>query len=101
MVSVALFKGHRQTIFGAPGGLQPRLVTFWPADVRHRFAAVAETARDIRRSLLPLIFPPEQSATRRSSRRNVDQLAPAHHRIGGRDANRSIFRGPQRAPSRK
>src|SRR4051794_2384450 len=64
-------------------------------------AAVAETARDIRRNLLPLASPPEQSATRPSSHRNVDQSAQDHRRTGGRDANRSIFRELRYAPSRK
>src|SRR5215211_9359766 len=99
-------KEHRWTISGAEGGSyrldkKPRLLTFLPADFRHPFAAVAETTRDIRRNLLPLTFPPEQSAMRPSSRRNADQSGRGHHRTSGRDANRSIFRGPQCAPYRK
>src|SRR5439155_26714820 len=64
-------------------------------------AAAVETATDIRRSLLPSILPPEQSATRPSSRRNVDRPAPGHRRIGGRDANRLILHGHLCAPFRK
>src|SRR6266508_2278695 len=80
---------------------KPRLLTFSPAVVRHPFAAVAETARDIRRSLLPLIFPPEQSATQPSSRRNVDRSALGHRQTDGRGANRSISHEPRCAPFRK
>src|SRR5437762_13126608 len=80
---------------------KPRLLTFSPAVVRHPFAAVAETGTHIRRSPLLLIFPPEQSATRWSSRRNVDQSERVHHRTGGRDVNRSISHEPRCAPFRK
>src|ERR1700757_3597784 len=116
MVSVALFKGHRKdnkrrggTIVSSAINKLQRL-TFSPAAVRcplaaspavADFAAVAETARDIRRSLLPLIFPPEQSATRRSLCRNADRLEQGHHRTSARDANRSISHGPRCAPFRK
>src|SRR4029077_4353035 len=86
---------------------KPQLATFSPAVARHWFSAVtqiavvAETARDIRRSLPPSIFPLEQSATQPSSRKNVDQSARGHHQTGGRDANRSISHEPQCAPFRK
>src|SRR6267154_5375109 len=80
---------------------KPRLLTFSPAVVRHPFAAVAETATDIRRSPLLLIFPLEQSATRSNSHRNVDRSGRGHRRTGGQDANRSIFRGPRCAPFRR
>src|SRR6266576_5814353 len=106
MTSVALFKGHRQAIAARTEDCvvcdkQAAATYFSPAVVRHPFAAAAETATDIRRSLLPLIFPPEQSATRSSSRRNVDQSGRGHRRTGGQDANRSIFRGPRCAPFRR
>src|ERR1043166_6414765 len=112
MVSVTVFKGHRQTLSDATEdcvvcGKQAGLLTFSPAVVRHQFAAVtefaaaAETAKGIRRSLLPLIFPPEQSATRRSSRRSVDRSVRDHRRRRGRDGNRSIFHEPRSAAFRK
>src|SRR6266480_2324664 len=106
MTSVALFKGHRQAIAARTEDCvvcdkQAAATYFSPAVVRHPFVAVAETAADIRRSLLPLIFPPGQSATRPSSRRNVDRSAPARRQTGGRDANRSISRGPRFAAFRK
>src|ERR1700757_355942 len=110
MVSVALFKGHRKDNKRRGGKIVSSAInklqrlTFSPAAVRCPFAAspaVAETARDIRRSLLPLIFPPEQSATRRSLCRNADRLEQGHHRTSARDANRSISHGPRCAPFRK
>src|SRR4030095_2348160 len=84
-----------------------QLLTSSPAVVRHSFAAaavvvvVAETARDIRRSLLPSTSPLEQNATRRSLRRNVDRSARGHRRTDDRGANRLIYHEPRYAPFRK
>src|SRR2546430_15769782 len=80
---------------------KPWLLTFTPAFVRLPFAAVAETATDIRRSLLPLIFPLGQSATRPSSRRNVDQSGRGPLTSGGRYAPPPAGRGPRGAPFRQ
>src|SRR5215469_5295502 len=84
---------------------KPAVATYFlPVVVRRpfaavtEFAAVAEIARDIRRSLLPSIFPPEQTATRRSSHRSVDRSGQVRRRRGDRDANRSISHEPRCAP---
>src|SRR5215467_2103329 len=107
MVSVSLFKAHRQrecarrTTDLVVSEKRLLLVTFSPAPVRQPFAAaVAETARHIRRSLLPLIFPPEQSATLRSLCRIVDRSGQGHRQTGGPNANRSISHEPRCAPFR-
>src|SRR5262249_60764973 len=76
---------------------QLQLLTFSPAIARRSFAAVAaaavaETARHIRRSLLPLVFLPEQSATPSSLCRTVGRSGRGHRRARGRRANAPVLR---------